>query len=77
MLRLDNFRVLRGCGWPGFKKMKLSRMNKGHAEGFRRFVDGVADGGDALIRLDDIEHGMRATFAAVQSAESCKPVVIE
>jgi len=29
MLALDNFRMLRGYGWPGFKKMRLLRQDKG------------------------------------------------
>ena len=69
-LRLDNFRVLRGYGWPGFSKMKLMRMDKGHAEGFRRFVEAVARGGASVIPFAEIENVMRATFAAVESARS-------
>jgi predicted dehydrogenase/threonine dehydrogenase-like Zn-dependent dehydrogenase len=29
VLQLDNFRVLRGFGWPGFKRMSLWRQDKG------------------------------------------------
>lgn len=76
-LRLDNFRVLRGYGWPGFSKMKLTRMDKGHVEEFRRFVEAVAGGGPSVIPFADLDNVMRATFAAVESARSGRSVTID
>ena len=37
VLQLDNFRRLRGIGWPGFTKMNLWRQDKGHAAGVAAF----------------------------------------
>jgi len=73
-LRLDNFRVLRGYGWPGFSKMRLRRADKGHAEQFRRFVEAVAGGGPSVVPFAQIDNVMRATFAAVESARSGRPI---
>jgi predicted dehydrogenase len=69
ILLLDNFRVLRAYGWAGFSKMKLSRMDKGHAEEFKRFTGAVAAGDQSVIPFDEIRNVMDATFAAVQSAQ--------
>ncbi|HWL95192.1 MAG TPA: bi-domain-containing oxidoreductase [Phycisphaerae bacterium] len=68
VLRLDNFRVLTGYGWKGFRKFKTRRQDKGHAEQFRRLTEAVAKGGPALMPFDEIENVMRATFASVESA---------
>ena len=73
-LRLDNFRMLRGYGWSGFSKMKLTRMDKGHGEEFRRFVEAALRGGPSVIPFADIDNVMRATFAAVDSARSGRPI---
>lgn len=76
ILRLDNFRVLTGYGWPGFRKMRLGRMDKGHREEYTRFIQVVAEGGPALIPFSQIENVTRGAFAAVESAESGEPVTI-
>lgn len=76
-LRLDNFRVLRGYGWRGFSKMKLRRMDKGHSEEFRRFIESVAGGGPSVIPFAEIDNVMRATLAAVESAQSGRPITLD
>lgn len=54
VLQLDNFRKLRGWGWPGFSKMNLWRQDKGQQACAQAFVDAVAKGGPAPIPLDEI-----------------------
>lgn len=44
ILQLDNFKTLKGFGWPGFKKMGLWRQDKGHAAGIRAFIEGAGTG---------------------------------
>ncbi|MCB9853097.1 MAG: bi-domain-containing oxidoreductase [Phycisphaerales bacterium] len=70
ILALDNFRVLRGYGFGGFKKMKTSRMDKGHDSEVSEFVRRVANGGTPLIPLGSIINTTRASFAAVEAARS-------
>lgn len=70
VLRLENFRMLRGYGWPGFASMKLRRQDKGHAEEFRQLIGAVASGGPAVMPFEQIDNVMRATLAAVESAHS-------
>jgi predicted dehydrogenase/threonine dehydrogenase-like Zn-dependent dehydrogenase len=74
VLRLENFRILRGYGWAGFRKLKLRRMDKGHREEYGRFIQAVEQGGPPVIPFDEIENVMRATFAAVESSRTGQPV---
>ncbi|HRX83591.1 MAG TPA: bi-domain-containing oxidoreductase [Phycisphaerae bacterium] len=74
VLRLDNFRVLSGAGWPNFKRMRLSRMDKGHFAEFERLVHAIANGGPEVMPFARIVNVMQATFAAVDSAGSGEPV---
>jgi predicted dehydrogenase len=41
VLSLDNFRVLKGYGYPGFKRMMLLSQDKGHARQYRVFLDAI------------------------------------
>jgi len=70
VLRLDNFRRLRGYGFKGFGGLKTFRQDKGHAAELKAFVDRVAAGGEALIPFDELANATRASFAAVASAAS-------
>ncbi len=77
VLRLDNFRLLRGYGWAGFKKMKLRRMDKGHRREFQQMIEAVTTGGPGVIPFAEIDNVMRATFAAVESASTGNPIDLE
>jgi predicted dehydrogenase len=43
VLQLDNFRALRGFGWPGFRSHRLWRQDKGQRACAAAFVDAVRD----------------------------------
>jgi predicted dehydrogenase/threonine dehydrogenase-like Zn-dependent dehydrogenase len=68
VLVLDNFKTLKGYGWPGFRGMKLPRQDKGHKAEVRAFVERVTQGGDLLIPWPVLEEVTLATFAAVERA---------
>ena len=63
-LMLDNFRKLRGWGWPGFTKMNLWRQDKGHTAEMNALVDAIANGKPSLIPIDEIVEVTRASFVA-------------
>lgn len=63
VLQLDNFRRLRGFGWPGFRRMRLWRQDKGQRACARAFVEAVAEGGTAPIPFDEIMEVSRVTLA--------------
>jgi len=54
VLQLDNFRKLRGFGWPGFKDMKLWRQDKGQQECCSRFLEAIRLGKGAAIPVEEI-----------------------
>ena len=54
ILALDNFRVLKGYGWPGFKKMRFLRQDKGHTEEIKSFFNAVRNGSVAPISAEEI-----------------------
>ena len=62
VLQLDNFRVLRGYGWKGFKKMSLWRQDKGHEAELKAFVAAVENGGASPIPFDEILEVTEATI---------------
>ncbi len=54
MLQLDNFRKLRGFGWPGFKRMNLRRQDRGQKACAKAFLDAVRGGGASPIAFEEI-----------------------
>ncbi len=64
VLQLDNFRRLRGYGWPGFTKLDLWRQDKGNAACVAAFVAAVAGGGPAPIPFEEAVEVTLATFEA-------------
>jgi predicted dehydrogenase/precorrin-6B methylase 2 len=68
VLRLDNFRIIRGYGFKGFRKFKTTRQDKGHAEELASFIQLVEQGGQPIIPFEQIKNVTSASFAAVKSA---------
>ena len=64
VLQLDNFRVLRGFGWSGFRKMRLWRQDKGNVACVRAFVDAIAKGQLSPIPADELFEVAQATLEA-------------
>ena len=63
ILQLDNFRKLKGYGWPGFRKMNLWRQDKGQTACVAAFVNTVKNGGDPPIAIDELLEVSRVTIA--------------
>ena len=69
ILVLDNFRRLRGYGWPKFRNQWLWRQDKGHAAELQAFLARIQTGGPWLIPWSELEQVALATFAAVERAQ--------
>ncbi|MDE1531965.1 bi-domain-containing oxidoreductase [Pseudomonas carnis] len=54
VLQLDNFRKLKGFGWPGFSKLNLWKQNKGQSECAAAFLAAVENGTVTPITSDEI-----------------------
>ncbi len=65
---LNNWRLLKGYGVKGFRKVK-SRMDKGHKNQFKLFVESIPTG-KPIISFDEIINTTRASFAAIESLKT-------
>lgn len=72
VLQLDNFRKLRGFGWPGFKKMDLLQQNKGQDECVAAFIDHIRTGGQAPIGIDELLEVSEVTVLCAEELRSQK-----
>jgi predicted dehydrogenase/threonine dehydrogenase-like Zn-dependent dehydrogenase len=54
ILQLDNFRRLRGFGWPGFRNMRLWRQDKGQKQCAAAFIAAQREGREAPIPFDEL-----------------------
>lgn len=67
VLKLDNFRKLRGYGWSGFRKMDLWSQDKGNAACAAAFVDAIRQGECSPIPWDDLVEVTQVTFDIMDS----------
>ena len=70
VLQLDNFRTLRGFGWPSFKAMKLWRQDKGQTACVEAFVTAVREGKASPIPLPELIEVARVTLAVSTAAKA-------
>ncbi len=64
VLQLDNFRKLKGFGWPKFNKMNLWRQDKGQQACCQSFLSGIESGEGAPISAEEIFEVARASIEA-------------
>jgi len=63
ILQLNNFRTLRGFGWPGFRKMVLRRQDKGQRACVQAFLRTMKVGGEPPIPKDELIEVARISIA--------------
>jgi predicted dehydrogenase len=63
VLQLDNFRRLRGYGWPGFRGLMLWRQDKGHRALVQAFLDAIRTGGAPPIPFPELVEVSRVAIA--------------
>jgi predicted dehydrogenase len=69
ILQLDNYRRLRGFGWPGFEKMNLWRQDKGQQACAAAFVQAIEQGRAAPIPFEEL---MEVSRVSIQVAEALR-----
>jgi predicted dehydrogenase len=72
VLQLDNFRRLRGFGWPGFSKMNLWAQDKGQRACAAAFTQAVQQGGRAPIPIDQVLEVARLSIDIAAQVEGGK-----
>lgn len=70
VLQLDNYRVLKGYSWTGFKKMKLFRQDKGQKACVQAFVASIRDGKPSPIPYDEVMESSRITIEVANALRS-------
>lgn len=65
VLQLDNFRKLKGFGWPGFSKMNLWKQDKGQSACAAAFLSAIQSGRSA-IPPDEIFEVARVTIEVAE-----------
>ena len=70
VLQLDNFRKLRGYGWPRFKRMNLRRQDKGHVAGVQAFLQAVGGAASDPLSLAEMVEVTRVSFDVLRAAEN-------
>ncbi|MGV2989284.1 bi-domain-containing oxidoreductase [Vibrio sp. E150_011] len=62
VLQLDNFRKLKGFGWPGFKKMNLWKQDKGQTPCSAAFLESIEKGTEAPITARELFEVAKVTI---------------
>ena len=66
VLQMDNYRVLQGFGWPGFKKMKLFKQDKGQYACVKAFVSAIKDGKPSPISYEEVMESSRVSIEVAE-----------
>jgi predicted dehydrogenase len=69
ILQLDNFRKLKGYGWPGFSKLNLPRQDKGQKACAQAFVSALENGAPAPIVFEEIVEITAVTIHLARNAK--------
>ena len=67
VLQMDNYRVLTGYGWPGFKKMKLFKQDKGQRACAKAFIESIANGKESPISYEEVMESSRVSIEVANS----------
>ncbi len=62
VLQMDNYRVLTGYGWTGFKKMKLFKQDKGQKACAKAFIESIANGKESPIPYNEVMESSRVSI---------------
>ncbi len=69
VLQLDNFRVLRGYGFPGFRSFRTWRQDKGHTTCVQAFLKAIGSGEPSPMPAEEI---FEVSRIAIEVAESLR-----
>lgn len=67
VLQMDNYRVLTGYGWPGFKKMKLFKQDKGQKACAKAFIESIVNGKESPISYEEVMESSRVSIEVANS----------
>lgn len=62
VLQLDNFRKLKGFGWPGFSKFNLWKQDKGQRQCAGAFLQAIEKGTKSIIPFEEVMEVARVSI---------------
>jgi len=62
----DNFRITKGYNFPGFKRFKTYKQDKGHASCISSFADSIKKGKQSPISFDELYHSSKISIEISQ-----------
>lgn len=72
VLKMDNYRELKGYGWPGFNKMKLFKQDKGQLACVQAFIHSIKHGMPSPIPYIEILESSRVAIEIAHSLREIK-----
>ena len=66
VLQMDNYRVMIGYDWPGFKKMKLRKQDKGQKACAKAFIDSIREGKPSPIPYEEVMESSRVSIEVAE-----------
>ena len=70
VLQLNNFKVLKGYGWPNFNKMRLMNQDKGQKACVSAFLDSIRQGEPSPIPYDEVIANSRVSIEIANNLRS-------
>jgi predicted dehydrogenase len=71
ILQLENFRLLRGFGCPGFRGFRTWRQDKGHTACVQAFLRAIETGGPSPIPAEEIFEVSRVALDIAEGLSGC------
>jgi predicted dehydrogenase len=62
VLQMDNYRLLTGYGWSGFKKMRLFKQDKGQKACAKAFIESINNGEASPISYEEVMESSRVSI---------------
>ena len=67
VLQLNNYRELKGFGWPGFRIMKALKQDKGQKNCIKAFINSMKDGKESPIPYEELIEVSRVSINVSES----------
>jgi predicted dehydrogenase/threonine dehydrogenase-like Zn-dependent dehydrogenase len=67
VLQMDNYRMLTGYGWLGFKKMKLFKQDKGQKACAKAFIESIVNGKESPISYEEVIESSKISIEVANS----------
>jgi len=67
VLQMNNYRMLIGYGWPGFKKMKLFKQDKGQKACAKAFIESIINGKESPISYEEVMESSKISIEVANS----------